>query len=242
MKGLVTVCARGGSKGIPGKNIKLINGKPLINYSLAVAEELSKKYDLDIFLSTDSQEIKDVVKSSEFSQVNTEYVRPDFLANDTAGKLDAIVDVYQFAEKTNNKIYDFVIDLDVTSPLRTAQDLAASIELIFNNNEALNLFSVSPANRNPYFNMVEEKEDGFFELCKKGQFLTRQSAPRVFDMNASFYVFKKEFFVENHKTVITNKSLIYEVPHLCFDLDHQIDFEFMSFLLENHKLGFDFNY
>ncbi len=242
MKGLVTICARGGSKGIPGKNIKLINGKPLINYSLAVAKELSKKYDLDIFLSTDSQEIKGVVKSSEFSQVNTEYVRPNFLANDTAGKLDAIVDVYQFAEKTNNVNYDFVIDLDVTSPLRTAEDLAASVELLFNNHEALNLFSVSPANRNPYFNMVEEKEDGFFELCKKGQFLTRQSAPRVFDMNASFYVFKKAFFAENHKTVITDKSLIYEVPHLCFDLDHQIDFEFMSFLLENKKLDFDFNY
>ncbi len=96
MRGLVTICARGGSKGIPGKNIKLINGKPLINYSLAVAEELSKKYKLDIFLSTDSNEIKSVVKTSSFSKINTEYVRPDFLANDTAGKLDAIVDVYQF--------------------------------------------------------------------------------------------------------------------------------------------------
>lgn len=242
MKGLVTICARGGSKGIPGKNIKLINGKPLINYSLAVAEELSQKYNLDVFLSTDSQEIKDVVKASAFSMVNTEYVRPDFLANDTAGKLDAIVDVYQFAENSNDVKYDFVIDLDVTSPLRTAEDLAASVELLFNNHEALNLFSVSPANRNPYFNMVEEKENGFYELCKKGQFLTRQSAPRVFDLNASFYVFKKAFFAENHKTVITDKSLVYEVPHLCFDLDHNIDFEFMSFLLENKKLDFDFNY
>lgn len=242
MKGLVTICARGGSKGIPGKNIKLINGKPLINYSLAVAEELSKKYDLDIFLSTDSDEIKSVVKASAFSKVNTEYVRPDFLANDTAGKLDAIVDVYQFAENANGVNYDFVIDLDITSPLRTAEDLAASIELLFNNNEALNLFSVSPANRNPYFNMVEEKDNGFYELCKKGQYLTRQSAPRVFDLNASFYVFKKVFFAENHKTVITDKSLVYEVPHLCFDLDHNIDFEFMSFLLENKKLDFNFNY
>ena len=78
-------------------------------------------------------------------------MRPDFLANDTAGKLDAIVDVYQFAENTNNVNYDFVIDLDVTSPLRTADDLAASVELLFNNHEALNLFSVSPANKKPLF-------------------------------------------------------------------------------------------
>lgn len=242
MKGLITICARGGSKGIPGKNIKPINGKPLIHYSLEVAEELSKKYDIDIFLSTDSEEIKNVVKSSTFSLINTEYVRPDFLANDTAGKLDAIIDVYLFAEEKNDVKYDFVIDLDVTSPLRTSEDLASSVELLFSNEEALNLFSVSPANRNPYFNMVEEKENGFYELCKKGQFLTRQSAPRVFDLNASFYVFKKDFFAENHKTVITDRSLVYEVPHLCFDLDHQIDFEFMSFLLENRKLDFDFNY
>lgn len=242
MKGLVTICARGGSKGIPGKNIKSINGKPLIAYSLDVATELSKRYNLDIFLSTDSDEIKNVVSSLGFPNINVEYDRPDFLASDTAGKLDAIVDVYQFAEKANNVKYDFVIDLDVTSPLRTAEDLAASVELLFNNNEALNLFSVSPANRNPYFNMVEEKESGFYELCKKGQFLTRQSAPRVFDMNASFYIFKKAFFADNHKTVITDRSLVYEVPHLCFDLDHQIDFEFMSFLLENKKLDFDFNY
>lgn len=242
MKGLVTICARGGSKGIPGKNIKPINGKPLIAYSLAVATELLKKYDLDIYLSTDSDEIKKVVSTLDFPNVNVDYSRPDFLASDTAGKLDAITDVYQYAEKTGNTIYDFVLDLDVTSPLRTAQDLSDSIELLFDNNEALNLFSVSPANRNPYFNMVEEKGNGFFELCKKGQFLTRQSAPKVFDMNASFYVFKKEFFAENHKTVITNRSLIFEVPHLCFDLDHQIDFEFMSFLLENKKLDFDFNY
>jgi CMP-N-acetylneuraminic acid synthetase len=241
-KGLITICARGGSKGIPGKNIKPINGKPLIYYSIAVAVDLSKKYDLDIFLSTDSEEIKSVVSSLAFSQVDTTYERPDFLANDTVGKLDAITDVYNYAQKKNNKEYDFLLDLDVTSPLRTSLDLETSIELLFSNSTALNLFSVSPANRNPYFNMVEENENGFYELCKKGQFLTRQSAPRVFDMNASFYAFKKGFFGENRKTAITDKSLIYEVPHLCFDLDHQIDFEFMSYLLENKKLDFDFNY
>lgn len=242
MKGLITVCARGGSKGIPSKNIKPINGKPLIHYTLAVAEELSKKYDIDIFLSTDSLEIKEVVRASVYSKVNTEYIRPDFLANDTAGKLDAIINIYQFAEKSNNINYDFLIDLDVTSPLRTVEDLETSIELLFNHQEALNIFSVSPANRNPYFNMVEEKENGFFELCKKGQFLTRQSAPKVYDMNASFYIFKKAFFLENQKSAITDRTIVYVVPHLCFDLDHPIDFEFMSFLLENKKLDFDFNY
>lgn len=241
MKGLITICARGGSKGIPGKNIKIINGKPLIAYSIDVAVQLAKKYDIDIFLSTDADEIKNIVKYLELP-IDLSYNRPDFLANDTAGKLDAIVDVKNYAKQKNEIEYDFVIDLDVTSPLRTVEDLEKSIESLFLNEEALNLFSVSQANRNPYFNMVEENADGFYNLCKKGEFLTRQSAPRVFDLNASFYIFKKSFFEANNKTVITDRSLVYEVPHLCFDLDHQIDFEFMSFLLESKKLDFDFNY
>lgn len=242
MKGLITICARGGSKGIPGKNIKILNGKPLISYSFDVAKQLAAQYDIDIFLSTDSEEIKNVVSILNLSEVNLAYNRPDYLANDTAGKLDAIVDVKNYAEKNNNITYDFVIDLDVTSPLRTAQDLLSSIELLFNNENAINLFSVSPANRNPYFNMVEENNSGFYDLCKKGQFMTRQSAPKVYDLNASFYIFKRNFFKEGYKTVITERSIVYEVPHLCFDLDHPIDFEFMEFLLENKKLDFEFNY
>ena len=242
MKGLITICARGGSKGIPGKNIKFIGGKPLIAYSIEVALSFAKNWDSDIFLSTDSKEIKDVVNALEFSCVNTDYNRPDFLANDSAGKLDAIKDIKCYAESNNNYNYDFVIDLDVTSPLRTKEDLSKAINILFDNEDAVNLFSVSPANRNPYFNMVEENSDGFFSLCKTGQFLTRQSAPKVYDLNASFYVFKRKFFEEGHKTVITNKSMVYEVPHLCFDLDHPIDFEIMSYLLENRKLDFDFKY
>ncbi|MDM1352178.1 acylneuraminate cytidylyltransferase family protein [Myroides marinus] len=241
MRGLITLCARGGSKGIPGKNIKVLNGKPLIRYSIEVASQFAEENNCDIVLSTDSKSIKEVVLSIS-DKVNIEYIRPEFLATDSAGKLDAIKDVKNFAERANQVNYDYVIDLDVTSPLRTIEDLKISLESLFNNDKAINLFSVSPANRNPYFNMVEDKGDGFIELCKKGEFLTRQSAPKVYDLNASFYIYKKNFFEEETKTVITDRTIVYEVPHLCFDLDHPIDFEFMDFLLSNQKLDFPFNY
>lgn len=236
---LLTICARGGSKGIPGKNIKELNGHPLIYYSLKVAEEFSRKIgNTQIALSTDDDEIKSVVR--RISPItDTDYVRPDFLASDTAGKLDAIVDVKNDMEQKHSIKYDFVIDLDVTSPLRNFNDLNNALNLLKENEQAYNIFSVSPANRNPYFNMVEEQENGFYSLCKTGKFLTRQSAPKVYDMNASFYIFKETFFEQNFKTVITDKSLVYEVPHLCFDLDHPIDFEIMSFLMENEKLDFE---
>ena len=243
MEILITICARGGSKGIPGKNIKIINEKPLIYYTLKTANAFKEKHKdkVDIVLSTDSQQIKDVVEKQGL-YIETDYTRSEVLATDTAGKLGVIVDVKNFMEQKHHKKYDYVLDMDVTAPLRSVEDLEKALALLHQNTEAYNIFSVSPCHRNPYFNMVEENKDGFYELCKKGSFLTRQSAPKVFDMNASFYYYKRAFFDHNCERVITDKSLVYVVPHLCFDLDEPIDFEFMSFLLTQKRLDFDFNY
>jgi CMP-N,N'-diacetyllegionaminic acid synthase len=235
---LITLCARGGSKGVPGKNIKSLNGQPLIFYTLQTAAAFAKKYAADIILSTDSKDIKNTVKALSFAHVNTEYTRPDYLATDSAGKLDAIIDVKNFAEKSLQKKYDFLIDMDVTSPLRNVEDMEQAFTQLVSNKEALNSFSVNPANRNPYFNMVEEKGDGFVELCKSGNFLTRQSAPKVYDLNASFYIYKKDFFDGNYKKIINEKAIVYEVKHICFYIDHAIDFEIMEFLISNNKLDF----
>lgn len=232
---LITICARGGSKGIPGKNIKPICGKPLIAYSINVAEQFAKKYNCKIELSTDDIKIKEV--ASEFGLTNN-YVRSENLANDTAGKIDVIYDVLKYAEDKHKINFDYVLDLDVTSPLRNVEDLEKAFQILLNDKEAFNLFSVNPANRNPYFNMVEQQDNGYYNLIKTGTFLTRQSAPKVYDLNASFYFYKKSFFDNKFKTTITPKSLIYEMPHSCFDLDHFIDFEFMQYLIESNKLDF----
>ena len=238
MKILITICARGGSKGIPGKNIKPLLGKPLIYYSIRAAKQFQEKLNfVDIALSTDSPEI---IRVAETYGLETDYRRPNLLSGDSVGKIEAIKDVLLWNESANNCKYDFVIDLDVTSPLRNLQDLTTAFEIIQKNDNAINLFSVSPANRNPYFNMVEQKENGFYAQVKEpeGKILTRQSAPNVYDMNASFYIFKRVFFDLGYRGAITDKSIIYVVPHICFDLDHPIDFEVISFLMENNKLGF----
>lgn len=237
---LITICARGGSKGIPGKNIKMINGKPLIYYSIKIAAEFAKQFpNTRVVLSTDNAEIKDVVNGLNLD-IDTEYLRPEFLASDTAGKIDAIKDVKNYFENRHNFIFDYVLDLDVTSPLRTLDDLKAAFDLLKNDSEAYNIFSVSPANRNPYFNMVEKNNSGYYCTSKKGSFLTRQSAPDVYDMNASFYIYRNMFFKKDLNNAITDKSLIFEVPHLCFDLDHPIDFDFIEYLILNNKLNFQF--
>ena len=241
MKTLITICARGGSKGILGKNIKMINGKPLIYYTLKTASLFKDKQGslIDIVISTDSNEIKSIVSSLNF-QVDTSYHRPDFLATDSAGKIGVIKDVKNYMEKKHLKKYDYVLDLDVTSPLRSVEDLENAFTLVKNNKKAYNLFSVSPANRNPYFNMVEKNKDGFYDLCKESIYLTRQSAPQVLELNASFYWYKKIYFEMDFNRAITNKSLVYKMDHICFDLDHPIDFDFLEYLLEKNKIDFNF--
>lgn len=214
-----------------------MNKRPLIAYSIDVAKQFIAGRNGTVALSTDSPEIMEVAEKEGLGAAG--YERPAFLATDTAGKIETIADLVQYHEKKNSCRYDYVLDLDVTSPLRTINDLEEAFQTIEADKEALNLFSVSPAARNPYFNMVEKSESGYYGLVKTGNFKTRQSAPAVYDLNASFYFYRRSFFETGQGSTITNKSLVYVVPHLCFDLDHPVDFLFMQYLLETGQLGFE---
>lgn len=234
---LITICARGGSKGIPGKNIKILNGKPLIAYTIEIANTFAKNHSASISISTDDIEIKQI---AENFGLKSNYSRPEYLGSDTAGKIDVISDLLKFEETKYNTNFDIILDLDVTSPLRTIDDLEDAYNLFLENSSALTLFSVNPSNRSPYFNMVEKNNNGFYVLSKKldSTILTRQSAPSVYDLNASFYFYRRNFFNLNMKSPITSQSLIFEMKHICFDLDHPLDFEFLDYLLSNNKLNF----
>jgi CMP-N,N'-diacetyllegionaminic acid synthase len=232
---LITICARGGSKGLPKKNILPLNNTPMICYSIKLAKEFAEEFNADIAFSTDDSEIRDV--ANNFG-LYTKYERPDSLATDQIGKLETIIDLIKFEENAKNIRYEYFLDLDVSSPLRNMDDLRLAFTNFSNNVNALNLFSVSRASKNPYFNMVEVNESGFAEIIKKGNFLTRQSAPDVFDMNASFYFYRRSFFFPRIHSVINGKSMVWLISHLCFDIDHEIDYEFMKFLVENNKLDF----
>ncbi|MCD6068711.1 MAG: cytidylyltransferase [Bacteroidetes bacterium] len=235
---LITICARGGSKGIPGKNIKPIDHKPLVAYSILCAKEFAKHHHSKLTLSTDDAAIRKA--AAEFG-LETTYTRGEELAGDTAGKIDVIKDILYYEEGLLKAKYDLVLDLDVTSPLRSVSDLNKAFKILMDDPECITLFSVNPANRNPYFNMVEERGDGYIHLSKKleGTLLTRQSAPKVYDVNASFYFYKRRFFDLGLKSPITNATKVYVMDHICFDLDHPIDFEFMEYLIVNKKLDFD---
>ena len=233
---LITICARGGSKGVKNKNIKKINGIPLIKYSMNLANKFAAKHNAKITLSTEDKLIKNI---AEKLGLTTLYKRPLHLSKDETGKLEVIRHVLLYEENNLNKKFDFILDLDVSSPLRNLDDLELALSLLIEDRNALNIFSVNNAERNPYFNMVEKKKNGYYGLVKKGIFYSRQSTPKVFDLNASFYFFKRSFFNKKNKPMINSRTLIYETPHICFDIDNQLDFDFMQYLIKNEKLDFN---
>lgn len=237
MKILITICARGGSKGIPRKNIRKIGGKPLIQYSIEAALKFAEGKDAHIGLSTDDKEIRQVAASCG---LHTDYLRPEEHATDQAGKVGAIAHLFQYEEEKMGVQFDYVLDLDVSSPLRTQKDLEEAYALMLTKPEAYNLISVSEARRNPYFNMLEEKSNGYFHLVPENSstVFSRQKAPIVYDINGSFYIYARDFFIQKLNSAVTDKTLIYNMEHLCFDLDEMIDFEFMDYLLSNNKLPF----
>lgn len=230
---LVTICARGGSKGIPGKNIKAVGGRPLLAYTADKAKRFAESVRADIGVSTDSPAILDVARAEGLP---TDYVRPESLAGDTIGKPHAIKDLMLYCERKHGKRYDYVVDLDVTSPIRTGSDIAACLKLMEDNPGTLTVFSVNPCGRNPYFNMVEEKDNGYYNLVKQSDATSRQGSPQVYDINGSIYVYSRESLDCDNPRAVTDRTLVYVMDHICFDLDEPSDYDYLTFLVETGRL------
>ena len=233
MKILATICARGGSKGIKDKNIKELDGKPLIAYTIEYLKEWGKAD--RIVCSTDSDKIAEVAKKYG---AEIPVRRPDPLADDNAWKVDVIKHIHAFCEKQDNTQYDIVVDLDPTSPLRKKNHLTEAIEK-FKKVDADNLYSVTKARKNPYFNMVELDENGYSHLCKKSDVVSRQTASKVYEMNASIYIYKRDFLI-NTKSIHSDKTIIYEMPDISsVDIDTELDFDYVEYLLKKGVFKFD---
>lgn len=225
---LCTICARGESKGVKNKNIKKLLGKPLIAYSVEQAIE-SKVCDA-VVISTDSEKIMKIAKKYG---ADVFFKRPAELATDTAPKLPVIRHALLESEKYYNCRFDIIIDLDATSPLRDVEDIVNALKLFIENGYD-NLFSVTPARRSPYFNLVELSKDGKVMLSKpsKEVIVRRQDSPPCFDMNASIYIWKREVLLNNDSIFLNNTGLYIMPPERSFDIDSELDFEIVEFLMK----------
>ena len=181
-KPLYIIPARGGSKGIPRKNIKDFAGKPLICYSIEAARALSD--DEHVIVSTDDEEIADVARSTG---LKVEYMRPSHLATDTAGSREVMIDAMDWAGRKGVD-YDMIVLLQPTSPLRNADDIRGCIELY--SDEIDMVVSVVEAQSNPYYNCFETSpETGYLHISKgDGLYTRRQDVPKAWEYNGAVYV------------------------------------------------------
>ncbi|PLX72149.1 MAG: flagellar modification protein B [Azoarcus sp.] len=227
MKRLCTICARGGSKGVKGKNLKVLLGKPLIAHSIDQARA-SGLFDL-IAVSSDSDEILAVAQDCGADLL---VKRPDELATDQAAKLPVIRHCVAEVERLTGDSFETLVDLDATSPLRTPEDIRDAVELL-ERSGAGNVITAMPARRSPYFNLVELDQDGIVHLSKppRNAIVRRQDAPKCYDMNASIYVWRRAALFGNESLFNPDTRLHVMPEERSIDIDSELDFRFVEFLM-----------
>ena len=226
MKSFVVIPARGGSKGIPGKNIKLLAGKPLIRYAIDSALEIFGKE--EIIVSTDDIFIR---KEVENTGLNVPFLRPEHLATDTSGTYEVLLHALDFYEKLNGPV-DALILLQPTSPFRTAKHIEEAME-IFKCTESVDMVvSVCRSKANPYYNLFEENPSGYLEASKKSNFKRRQDCPSVWEYNGAIYVIKTSSLRKSPLDKFRNIKK-YEMHYEdSLDLDTPIDWQLAELILQ----------
>lgn len=220
---LIIIPARGGSKGIPRKNIRPLAGRPLIAYSIDLAAAVARRYALpqeNIILSTDDEEIATVAESCGLP---VPYRRPASLATDTAGSREMMIDAMDYAD-SRGITYNCILLLQPTSPLRRESDITGSLELYQSAGPDM-VVSVKEASANPYYNCFETNPDtGTLHISKGNGTLTRrQDAPRAWEFNGAVYVINPDS-LRAMPMGLFPRRIPYEMPpERSVDLDTPLD-------------------
>lgn len=224
MTTLCTICARGGSQGVPGKNIRPLLDKPLIAWTI---EQALACPEIDaVYVSTDSEAIADIARRAG---AQVPFVRPPELATATAAKIPVIRHLVEWVEANEGR-YDRIIDLDPTSPLREGSDILACLDMLDADTDVV--ITAYESDKNPYFNMVEYRPDGSVGLVNssKTEVTGRQGAPKVYAMNASIYVWHRHSLP---KGLWSGRVKLHVMPReRSIDIDSPLDFKIVELLIQ----------
>ena len=227
------ICCRGGSKGVPGKNIRPLLGKPLIEYTIEAG--LKSTMIDELIVSTDSEEIASIARSAG---AKVPFLRPSQLATDTANKWDVFRHLCESWESINNKTIDYLVDLDVTVPLKTEQDIDEVICMALSYPDTDVVITGYDPERNPYFNMMEVTTDGTSKIVKRSEkpIVRRQDAPKVYSLTPAAFVIKRSaIFNLTHWS--QGKCRVYPMDrYRAIDIDTEFDFELVEFIMQKSKL------
>lgn len=217
MTPLVIIPARGGSKGIPGKNIKEFCGRPLIAYAIDAARAIAP--DSRIILSTDSEEIASVAR--EACGLEVDYMRAASLGGDRVGSREVMLDVMDYADRRGIG-YDCIVLLQPTSPLRTADDVERTLAAY--TAQADMAVTVTEAASNPYYDCFETDDKGFLHISKGDGLITRrQDAPRALQMNGAVYVINPASLRDMPMGAFTRRIPVEMPRRSSVDLDTPLD-------------------
>lgn len=221
---LVVITARGGSKGIPMKNIKSLNGKPLIQYSIELAVSLFQKE--QIVVSTDHKEIQIVAQNCG---IPTPALRPSYLAQDNTSTYEVLLDILK-QKKSEGFYYKRLLLLQPTSPFRKLKHIEDVIKL---DKPGIDMVvSVKETKSNPYFNLFEENEFGNLIISKKSEVSGRQYAPKVYEFNGSIYLMKTLSLEQNKISDFKTITKYVMEDSESIDLDTQLDWDYAEFILK----------
>lgn len=231
---LFTICGRAGSKGFKNKNLKKLQDIPLVYYTLAVIDLYQKKHTEDkvcIALNTDSRELIELIQQQNIVREVLIVKREEELAGDTAPKVAVIQSTYRACKEIAN--FDVVVDLDITSPMRRLCDVEHAVSTLLKNHMTDVVFSVVPARRSPYFNMVEKRGEYYHKICAS-DYTARQQAPDSYELNASIYAYGSRFLEsEISRTLLEyHCDVVVMEDYLVLDIDSEEDFEMMGRMLE----------
>lgn len=216
---LATVCARGGSKGVKLKNIRELDGKSLICYTLDLIKQ--SKYIDDYVISTDSEKIIETVVQYGF---RVDFKRPHELAGDKVSRVEAIRHAVNWKIKNTGNKFDVIVDLGVATPLKSVDDVDGCIETLLES-DATNVFSVNPSGRNPYYNMVELVDGKPRKVGKiKERLIDRKDAPKVYDMNDGINVWHYDVLFSDRRIVNEDAKFYIMDRERGIDIDEEIDF------------------
>jgi CMP-N,N'-diacetyllegionaminic acid synthase len=228
MRRLCTICVRAGSKGVAGKNIRSLSGKPLLAYSILQAKQCGLFEAITV--SSDGEAILQAAK--EWG-ADYQILRPTELASDSAPKIPAIRHCMTETEKLTGHKFDVVADLDATSPLRFISDIAGAVALLETDGVS-NVITGAPARHSPYFNLVEINEIGAAQISKQlgAPIFCRQDSPNCYDLNGSVYVWRRESLLGCNSIFEENTKIYVMPPERSADIDSELDFEFVEFLIK----------
>lgn len=221
---LFIIPARGGSKGIPKKNIRKLGDKPLILYSIDFARNFAS--DENICVSSDDE---DIIKCVNDYGLKVPFKRPEELATDTAGTYEVLLHAINHY-KSKGKLFQKLVLLQPTSPFRKAHHYIDASKL-YNSNLDM-VVTVSESKANPYFNLFEENEEDLLKKSKPGNYTRRQDCPKVYEYNGSIYIINIESVLKS--TIAEFKRVKKSVmEHECsIDLDTEFDWSVAEFLLQ----------